>query len=579
MMFRSSRIAFLLASFFMALTCITPASAGPNVLTRSYDNARTGANLNETRLSPSTVTAGTFGKLWAYMVSGSVLAQPLYVQSLGIPGKGLHNVLYVVTLNDIVYAFDADNRPNGLPLWSVDLGAQVPNSRVLSIGDIPNAGGNVIGNVGIESTPVIDLATHTMYLVDRTLESNLPDCTLCLPAQRLHALDITTGAEKFGGPMYLDGQVIGSANGVAMAFLFDPLIHNQRPSLALANGQIYIAWASHGDNNPYRGWIMSYNATTLLQTGIFSTTPDSRQGGIWMAGRAPAVDASGNVYYMAGNGPQGGGGYDGVRNFGESMLKFPAAGPLFPSDWFVPFDWLSLDGGDQDYGSSGPLLIPGTDLIVGAGKSSVFYVMHTGGFGAGGVHRQAGNGQIVQSLANNGGEVESGPVYWDRRSGLLPQMYDWSNGRDRLKGYYFDNATLMFQTSPVANSSFATNGGNIGAALALSANGTTPGSGIVWASMLTADDSDNFGHTGVLLAFNADNLLQELWSSGTLATDAVGNWAKFTPPTVANGRVYMASVPADGVGTTNVTVYGLVNGIYPSPAGIIVPIITDLLLN
>jgi hypothetical protein len=560
----ASRLAVLL----VALVFSGAAPAGVNVLTERYDNARTGADLGETILTPTTVAPGAFGKLWSYTVIGSVYAQPLYIEGLQMPGLGVHNVLFVATMNDVVYAFDADS---STLLWSVDLTSEEPGAIPLPVSSITGSStGNIDGNVGIESTPVIDFTTNTLYLVARTLENEPFSCTQCIAAQRLHALDIMSGAEKFGGPVLIAGSVAGTGDGGSTVG-FNPQTENQRSSLALTNGQVYIAWASHEDLGTWHGWIMSYNAATLAQTSIFCTTPNTTGGGVWMSGRAPAVDANGNVYYMVGN-AHNSNGYDGSSDFGESMLKFSPSGIASPVDWFTPSDWVVLDDNDRDYGASGPLLIPGSSLVTGAGKDSNFYVMSTASLG----HEQAGNGQIVQTLANNGGEVESGPVFWAHNGGLGPVMYDWSNGGDYLKGYSFTGSG--FVTTPVSMSSFAAQGGNLGAVLTVSGNSYNSGTGIVWASMPQAGgNSDNAGsaNAGVLRAFNADNLSQELWESDSVSTDAPGIWPKFSPPTVANGRVYMASIPADGVSSTTISVYGLFNGFYPTAAALSVLSATD----
>jgi hypothetical protein len=530
--------------------CARGAFAQINITTERYEQSRLGADLNETQLNTSNVNINTFGKLWSYLVSGSVYAQPLYVQNVTIPGKGTHNVLYVVTMNDVVYGFDADSNSN-TPLLSVDLTTQVAGSTPVPITDIVGPGLNVVGNVGIESTPVIDLSTSTMYLVARTKESASTCGTVngnyC---QRLHALDMTTLAEKFGGPVVIQGSVSGTGNAsVGGTLTFDPKIHNQRSSLALVNGQISIAWASHEDQQPYHGWVMSYDATNLQQTGMWCSSPDGFMGGVWMSGWGPAVDASGNVYYTVGNGD-----WNGTRNFGESMVKFGSTLGMPLLDWFTPDSWSSLNAGDVDYGSSGPILIPGTDLIAAAGKSSIFYVTHTGNLG----HEQAGNGQIVQSLANNGGEVKGGPVYWNRSGGAGPWMYVWSNNCDFLKAYHFNGTT--FDTGIVSEGTIASPCGASGGVLTLSANGSTAGSGIIWSSMPLAEDGDHGVHQGVLRAFNADDLTKELWNSRLNATrDDSGNWPKFSPPTVVNGRVYLASFPADGVSNAPLNVYGLLS--------------------
>ncbi len=517
-----------------------------NVPTERYDNSRTGANLAETQLTTANVNPSHFGKVWSWSVSGSVQAQPLYLKGITIPNKGLHNMVFVATMNDVVYAFDADSSVN-TPLWKVDLTLQTPGTTPVPIVDMTGDNFlNIVGNVGIESTPVIDTATGTIYLLARTKTNGQY-------FQKLHALSIYNGAEKFGGPVAIAGSVPGT--GVASSggmLAFDPLMQNQRSSLALANGQVLMAWASHEDYDPYHGWIMSYDATTLKQTGIFQTTPNGDKGGVWMSGHAPVVDAVGNAYYISGNGD-----WDGTKNFGESILKFGTGSGLPLLDWFTPDNYANLNAGDADLGSSGPVLIPGTDLLVGGGKQSVLYVMHTTTNGQMG-HEQTGNGQIVQSLYNNGGEIKGGPVYWNRAGGLGPWLYVWSNGGDYAKAYHFNGAT--FDATPISQSAIPSAGGASGGVLTLSANGSKAGSGIVWSSMPLTDDGDHGVHQGVLRALNADDLKTELWDSQMYAArDGVGLWPKYSPPLVVNGRVYMASFAANGVGSSLVSVFGLLH--------------------
>jgi len=292
-----------------------PTWAQINITTERYDNSRTGANLNETVLATSNVNSSQFGKLYSYVVDGSVQAQPLYVSNLTIPSRGSRNVLFVVTMNDVVYAFDADsNGTNGGILWKVDFRNSSAGVSPIPIADIVNNNTlNIVGNVGIESTPAIDLSSNTMYLVARTKEVSGGSTNY---VARLHALDITTGAEKLGGPVVIQGSVPGNAPGSSGGRLpFDPLIQNQRTSLALVNGLVVFSWASHEDLWAWHGWVFAYNALTLQQTSIFCVTPNGQNGGVWMAGRAPVVDSSGNLYYASGNGD-----WDGGSIFGDSVM-------------------------------------------------------------------------------------------------------------------------------------------------------------------------------------------------------------------------------------------------------------------
>src|SRR5882724_3035965 len=406
--------AVLTLLLFMVLS--VPIQAQVNVLTERYDNGRTGANLNETILNTSNVTAGQFGKLYSIPVDGSVYGQPLYVTGVNVPSSGVHNVLYVVTMNDVVYAFDADSA--GVLLWSVDYKNPAAGVTAIPISEIVGTNTlNIVGNVGIESTPVIDLSSKTMYLVARTKE--VSGATTNYVA-RLHALDVTTGAEKFGGPVIIQGSVPGNGQGSAGGTLtFDPLIHNQRSSLALANGSVVFSWASHEDQWAWHGWVFAYNALTLQQSSIFCVTPNGQNGGVWMSGRAPVVDSSGNLYYASGNGD-----WDGVSNFGDSVLKIgTAGGTLSLLDYFTPDDYATLQANDLDLGSSGPLLIPGTNLLIHGGKESVFYVMNTSNLG----HERLGNGQIVQNFSTTGSAIHGGPVFWNRTTDSGPTLYVWPN--------------------------------------------------------------------------------------------------------------------------------------------------------
>jgi hypothetical protein len=504
------------------------ASAQVNVLTERYDAARSGANLAETTLTTTNVNQAQFGKLWSYAVDGSVYAQPLYVSGVTIPAVGIRNVLYVVTMNDVVYAFDADS---AVTLWSRDLRNPTVGVSPVPIVDITGNlnNRNIVGVVGIESTPVIDPVSHILYLVARTKENGSY-------VQRLHAFDITTGAEQPHSPVTILGSVNGSGDG-GSTVIFNPETSNQRASLALANGQIYIAWSSHEDFPPWHGWVMTYDKTALNQTGILCITPDGSDGGVWMGGRAPAVDAAGNVYYMVGNGD-----WNGTSNFGESFIKLgaPNAGRLRVSDYFTPDDWTNLNGPDLDLGSSGPLLIPLTDLIVGGGKGSQLYLTSTANLG----QLTTGNAGIVQTIVVNSPPDSSdlnsiragGPVYWNRSGGVRPCLYVWADS-DYLKAYRFNGAT--FDTPPISQSTTVPQG--YGGVIALSANGSTPDSGIVWASMPARDDGQMGLAHGLLRALDADHLSTELWNSDQNPPDNLGYWPKFSAPTVVNGRVYLAS--------------------------------------
>src|ERR1017187_8526298 len=543
----SSRVICLCLLF---LAAVIPVWSQVTITTEQYDSSRTGANLHETTLTTSNVNSTQFGKLYSYSVSGSVQAQPLYVPNLTLPGIGTYNVLFVVTMNDVVYALDADSNAtngNGV-LWTNNFTNSAAGVTPIPIVNVVQSDSlNIVGNVGIESTPVIDLSTNTMYLVARTMEVS---GTTTNYVTRLHALDITTGSEKFGGPVVVQGSVPGTGQGSSGGVLtFDPLIQNQRSSLALVNGMVVFSFASHEDLFDWHGWIFAYDAQTLQSSAIFCVTPNGQNGGLWMSGRAPVVDSAGNLYYASGNGD-----WDGETSFGDSVIKFgTTGGTLSRLDYFTPDDYASLQAGDVDLGSSGPLLIPGTNLLVHGGKESILYVLNTASLG----HEKSGNNQIIQSFATaQTGEIHGGPVFWNRTTNDGPTMYIWPNNGGSMEAYQFNGST--FNTTPISQSSIAAPGGQSGGVLTLSANGSTVGSGIVWASMPISLDGDHGLSPGILRAFDANNLTTELWDSQMDSSrDSMGLWPKYSPPTVVNGKVYMAAFPSDGVSNGAISVYGL----------------------
>lgn len=487
-----------------------------DVLTQLNDDNRSGVNTSETILTPANVNQNRFGKLWSYLVNGATYAEPLYVSGVSIAG-GMHNVVYIVTMEDDVYAFDADSNTQ---YWHVSFVGG--NIKPVPIADIAGSNSlNVVGDVGIESAPVIDKNGGTIYLLART--KNTSTATYI---QTLHALDITSGAEKLGGPT------------VIVAPGFDSKIQNQRMGLAMAGGNVIIVWTSHEDMHAYHGWIMAYSAATLSQTAVFNDTPTGTEGGIWQQGRAPAVDADGNIYVITGNGS-----WDGVRNFGQSFLKLNSSLSLL--DWFTPDNWSTLNGRDSDLGSGGAMLVPGTNLVIGGGKAAILYVCDRANLG----HERAGNGQIVQLIDNfASGEIHGGPVYWNSATNG-PLIFDCGN-KDHVKSFKFNGST--FGTSPF-QTSVASSGGSPGGFLSVSASGST--NGIVWATMGTAD-SDHGTVPGIVRAFNADNLGgPELWDSNQNSSrDNMGTFVKDANPMVVNGKVYIGSYSG------KVTVYGLLGG-------------------
>jgi len=356
--------------------------------------------------------------------------------------------------------------------------------------------------------------------------------------QRLHALDLATGADVAHSPVTI------AAPG------FDALMQNQRPALLLSKGTVYVGYASHCDKEPYHGYLMGYDAKTLAQTGVFNTSPTGMEASIWQSGQAPAVDAAGNIFVVTGNGS-----WDGKVNFSESFLKLSPGLKLL--DWFTPTNHLALDAKDIDLNSSGATLIPGTDLVAGGGKEGVLYVLDRNRLG------HLGDEHAVQHFQATASHLHS-LVYWkSAKSGEL--LYVWGQ-RDRARVYKFDGGKLgetPAMTRPEVNE------GHPGAMLSLSANGDRDG--ILWAAIHATGDSWHESRPGVLHAYDADDIGRELWSSlENAGRDDCGEYSKMAPPTIANGKVYLASFGTENVGTGQFCVYGLLpDGAAPAaPAGV-----------
>jgi hypothetical protein len=531
MKFNISLVIILLRILGIYVAFIPIAFSQVSVLESRYDQGRTGANLQENLLTTGNVDSRTFGKVDSYSVDGQIYAQPLYVPGVEMPGQGTHNILVVATMNDMLYVFDADQ--SGPPLWSKNL-AESPNSpeSIFNIlaDIIETLGGllNITGNIGIESTPIIDPATNTLYVVARTRE-NLNSVF------RLYALDLTTGAENSGGSVVISGS---SASGIK-DLTFAPEIHNQRAGLAMAKGNIIIAFGSHEDTFQYYGWVMSYDVNTLAQTGVFVTVPTADHGGaVWQSGRAPAVDSSGYVYMFVGN-SWGDNAYDGVNNFSESAIKLDPAQGLKLVDWFTPDNWQDLDSQDNDLSSSGPTLIPNINLLVGGGKEGNLYLLDKDNLGK----YDPTDSQVMQKEAT-GGEIRGGPVFWPRTASNS-LLYNFSADSTLMalgfNGTQFD----IVATSPDLVAAYP------GGILSLSANGEQPGSGVLWSLMPVSDSADHQSVPGILRAYDAENITHELWNSLILPGDDFGLLAKFVPPVVANGKVYVATF------SNELAVYGL----------------------
>jgi hypothetical protein len=516
---------------FSALTAY--AGSGVNVTTYHNDNVRSGQNLHETVLTPTMVQMNTFGKLFSQPVDGQIYAQPLVLANLFIKGKGTHTVVYVATENDSVFAFDGNSNTgsNASPLWQVSF-----INPALGITTVPSSdlGTDAIyPQVGITGTPVIDPNNSTLYVVAATKENGAY-------VQRLHALDVTTGAEKFGGPVVISATVKGTGSGSSGGNLsFDPFRSNQRPGLVLLNGGIYIAWASHGLESEftYHGWVIGYSETTLAQIGAYCITANGDQGGVWQSGDALAADTLGNLYFMSGNGT-----FDantGGVDYGMSYVKMSTKKGLQVADYFTPYNESEESSEDLDLGSGGAMLLPyqngapHPNLAVGAGKDGTMYVVNQTDMGH---FNASGNSQIVESIPNAfaGHGVYSTPSYWQG------YLYFWCPN-DVLR--IFQMAKGLVSTSPIATGTAVF--GSPGATTEISASGAS--NGIVWAVQA---DGYPTGAPAVLHALNPTTAV-ELYNSTQAGTrDTAGPAIKFTPPTIANGKVYVPTA-------SELDVYGL----------------------
>jgi len=455
--------------FLLALLAAT-------VPTAQYNNARTGANTEETVLTPRNVTQSTFGRLLSIPLDGDVFAQPLYVS----------NTVFVATEHNSVYALDP---ATGAVRWHRNFGAPVPE-RIVGCPFIPD-------EVGITATPVIDVASKTMYFIARTTESDKY-------YQRLHALDIATGAEKAGSPVLIRA----NSNGAA----FHSVRENPRAALLLDRGKVYIAWGSSCDVHPYYGWILAYDAATLQQAGVFNAAPHAGESGFWQSDAGIAADENGNVYAVTGNGKftaaQGG------PDYGDSVLRLRfGTGPNPVQDYFTPYNQSDLNAHDDDLGSCGPVLLPDHFIVV-EGKAGVLYLIdrrHMGGF-------HAGSDNVVQTV-NIGSGMHGVPAYWNGH------LYTFAND-DVLKEFSFANGKLSAAPSHYSSLRFAP-----GASPVVSANGAKDG--IVWV-VFTKAWNDRTGDA-TLHAFDAADVSRQLFSANA------GPAVRFTMPLVADGRVFVGS--------------------------------------
>lgn len=510
------------------------------VFTQRYDNARSGQNTQEVTLTGSNVTVGQFGRLFTVPVDGQIYGQPLYLQNVTVPSQGTHNVVFVATQHDSVFAFDADSY-SATPLWEDNFVNAAAGVTTVPCADVYGTDCDINPEIGITSTPVIDPASGTLYVTAKTREPL--GSTSCGSngtydyCYRLHALDISTGAEKFGGPVVIAASVPGSSavdsvNGIVT---FRAFRHLQRPGLLLVNGTLYVGFGSHGDNDPYHGWLMAYDAATLQQTAVFNVTPNGTEGAIWQGGGGISADESGYIYVVTSNGT-----FDadtGGSDYSESVLKMQVkSGQFQVLDYFTPFNQATLTMEDLDLGSSPALLLPDqpgahVHLIATGGKDGRVWILNRDNLG----HLQtndAGALQIISSLSDG---LFGGLTYWNGN------LYVHEIG-DFVFQFPLQNGVAQ---TPVSSADQF--GGYPDSATAVSSDGTN--NGVLW---LIRSNAYGAGGREVLHAFSANNIANEIYSSDQVAngSDQAGPAVKFAYPTVANGKVY---VPAAG----ELDVYGL----------------------
>jgi hypothetical protein len=507
-----------------------PACDSPDVLTYHNDNSRTGQYLSERVLTPDNVNFTQFGKLFVVNVDGKVDAQPLYKSNVVLKNGQKHNVLYVATEHDSVYAFDADT--GGTPLWRVSLlgsGETTSDDRGC---------GEVAPEIGITATPVIDpfsAQRGTIYVVAMSKKAGTY-------FQRLHALDLTTGAEEFGGPTTIQATFPGKGdNSFDGLVVFDPAQYKERPGLLLLNGEVYTFWSSHCDIRPYTGWIIAYDQKTLARTAVLNITPNGSEASVWASGAGPAADSQGNIYFLTGNGTfdttLNAKGFPNKGDFGNAFLKLSTAGSLHVADYFTMYNTIKESDGDVDLGSGGVLLFPDMKdgqgrirhLAVGAGKDTNIYLVDRDNMGK---FRATGDTNIYQELDDAlPGGVWSMPAYFNGT------LY-YGSVSQPLRAFAFLKARIVSTPSSLTHTVFIYPGPTPSISANYSANA------IVWAA-------EN-GDPAVLHAYDASDLSIELYSSNDApgGRDHFGTGNKFITPTIANGKVY--------VGTTNgVGAFGL----------------------
>ncbi len=606
----------VLVTWFLTILSVTPMPGQVSVLTQHNDNARTGANLQETNLTVAGVNRQAFGKLAYRAVDGNIYAQPLIVAQVKVGNRGPTNVAIVATENNSVYAFDGDDvnqASTTAQLWQTNLGPSIDSYTLYrAIGAAFCT--DITLQVGITGTPAIMLTsnqaprTGVVFVTAKSNSGNNYTYTL-------YSLDLSNGTKLASVPIQglVSGQGIGSTGSGANAkIVFNPLYQLNRPALLLAGNVLYIAFGGHCDTGPYHGWVFAYdvsNPKSPKRVGVICITPNGKGplfngqivegwGGIWMSGEGPSADDAGNVYFATGNGT-----YNGTTDFSDSVLKVKLnAGTLQVQDWFTPQNQVQLKDYDYDLGSGGVALIPNTHLAVAGGKEGRMYLLDRNNL-------RKGVGLSLQSFQVThpppkpplGYNIHGTPVIWPRTN----EMYVYIEGEeDPVKqyrlipdpsptgaGWKFES-NVPFKTSPEsapypnfpAGLFVPTRTDPVwmpGGFLALSANGTTDGTGILWVTMPFAANANHMVVRGILRAFDASDVSKgEIWDSESTGNDndRLGQFAKFCPPTVANGKVYVATfqqetvlannkhVKTDGGDQPSLVIYGPRQLQSPTPA-------------
>jgi outer membrane protein assembly factor BamB len=517
---------------------ITPNPQSVSVLTQHNDNTRAGWNDHETALTTSNVNQQQFGKLFSLAVDDQVYAQPLVVGHVPL-GQGEHNVVYVATVNNTLYAFDGDD---GTLYWTKNYsapGMRPPRSRDMT-GACGGSYADFSGNIGMVGTPVIDAARGVLYVVARSTDGNSF-------VQHLHAVSILDGSEVAGSPVQITASYPGTGDGsVNNVIAFDGQRQNQRQALTLLNGVVYVTFSSHCDWGPYHGWVLGYDATTLQQRVAYNATPNGYAGGMWESGMGMAADAAGNLYVVAGNGTVGDGGDPtSLVNRGESALKLvPSGSTLQVASYFTPQDYQHLNDYDLDYGSVGGLLIPNSDDYVTGGKDGTLYLLNKDDMGG----YQASSNHVQQVVPLTSSEMHCQAAYYKGSANEF--VYVWPE-TNPLNAIPFDRGSNLLDPTKVV---YGVGGpmGHSGAMLTVSSDGSKDDTAILWASYAFSGDAEHDVSPGILRAFDATDVTRELWNNRQdFARDGAGAYAKFASPTVANGHVYLPTFSGQ------VVVYGL----------------------